>query len=48
MDHDHITGEFRGWLCSRCNLMLGNTGDSVVLLQGLLTYVEAMPVGRRL
>lgn len=22
-DHDHVTGLFRGWICHRCNLMLG-------------------------
>jgi hypothetical protein len=22
-DHNHITGEFRGWLCNKCNSMLG-------------------------
>lgn len=22
-DHDHITGKARGWLCSRCNLLVG-------------------------
>lgn len=22
-DHDHVTGQFRGWLCNWCNLALG-------------------------
>jgi hypothetical protein len=22
-DHDHATGEFRGWLCNTCNMLLG-------------------------
>jgi len=23
LDHNHITGEIRGWLCNRCNIALG-------------------------
>lgn len=22
-DHDHVTGKTRGWLCQRCNLLVG-------------------------
>jgi hypothetical protein len=28
MDHDHISGAFRGWLCSSCNHLLGMAKDS--------------------
>jgi len=27
-DHNHETEEFRGWLCHKCNLGLGNLGDN--------------------
>jgi hypothetical protein len=29
LDHDHRTGEFRGWLCRTCNSGLGLLGDSL-------------------
>jgi hypothetical protein len=27
-DHDHTTGEFRGYLCMVCNKLLGRLGDN--------------------
>lgn len=29
LDHDHVTGRFRGWLCYRCNMGIGLLGDCV-------------------
>lgn len=39
VDHDHTTGEFRGWLCQQCNCALGLVGDSVSGVQKLLAYI---------
>ena len=39
-DHDHQTGEFRGWLCHNCNLTLGNSLDDPVRLRLLADYLE--------
>ena len=29
LDHNHETGEFRGWLCCSCNLAIGMLGDNI-------------------
>ena len=39
-DHNHKTGKFRGWLCTRCNLVLGHVKDNVQLLKALSEYLE--------
>jgi Recombination endonuclease VII len=40
LDHDHATGAFRGWLCNRCNLGIGQLGDSSEGLERALAYLR--------
>jgi len=39
-DHCHAKGYFRGWLCDRCNKVLGLMGDDAKLLRALAAYLE--------
>lgn len=40
LDHDHITGRFRGWLCVNCNSGIGKLGDTVHGLRRAIDYLE--------
>ena len=40
LDHDHITGSFRGWLCRRCNTGIGSLGDNIEGLEQAITYLR--------
>ena len=40
LDHDHVTGEFRGWLCAKCNSALGLMQDSPTILRKAIEYLE--------
>ena len=40
LDHCHVTGLFRGWLCSRCNLGLGKFGDDMKKIKMAVVYME--------
>ena len=39
VDHDHRTGLFRGFLCSMCNLALGNARDDPKILRKMARYL---------
>jgi len=38
-DHSHKRGYGRGWLCDRCNLVLGAVGDDRDLLRKMIAYL---------
>ena len=40
LDHDHVTGHFRGWLCNGCNLGLGLIGDTLESAEALVGYLK--------
>ena len=40
IDHDHATDEFRGLLCTQCNLLLGMARDSIWVLSQAISYLE--------
>lgn len=39
IDHDHLTQEVRGLLCSPCNLGIGNLGDSLDRVEAAYRYL---------
>jgi len=40
LDHDHKTGQFRGWICGQCNASIGLLGDDVAGLQQAIFYLR--------
>ena len=40
LDHDHVTGKFRGLLCYRHNLLLGYARDNKEELQDAISYLS--------
>jgi hypothetical protein len=40
LDHCHLTGIFRGWLCHSCNIGIGLLGDSPDGIKAALEYLN--------
>lgn len=40
VDHDHNTDKVRSVLCRRCNVVLGQVGDSAELLEAFIAYLK--------
>lgn len=41
LDHDHVTGAFRGFICDSCNTGMGKFRDDITLLQKAIDYLNA-------
>lgn len=41
-DHSHQKGHFRGWICDRCNKILGLVRDDISHLKALQIYLEQL------
>ncbi len=40
LDHDHDTGEVRGFLCRNCNVLIGHANDSPTRLRAAAAYLD--------
>ncbi len=40
LDHCHISGEFRGWLCTPCNKGIGILGDTIEKVKKAYEYLR--------
>ena len=40
LDHDHTTGDIRGYICNRCNTGLGNFRDNVSILDRAIKWLK--------
>ena len=40
LDHCHDTDTFRGWLCERCNLGIGQLGDNIDGVEKAVKYLK--------
>jgi hypothetical protein len=40
LDHDHRTGQFRGWLCNTCNIAIGKLGDGLAGVVRAVAYLR--------
>lgn len=39
-DHNHKKKTFRGWICKKCNLALGNFNDDIRALENAIDWIK--------
>lgn len=39
-DHNHANGDFRGWVCSPCNCIMGFANDKIDKLKKIIKYLK--------
>ena len=40
VDHNHLTGSYRGLLCMRCNTAIGKFKDDIAIIRRAVQYLE--------
>ena len=40
LDHDHITGKPRAWICDSCNTELGRFKDDIETMENAIQYLR--------
>jgi Recombination endonuclease VII len=40
LDHCHVSNQFRGWVCHRCNIGIGTLSDSIHGLMNAVRYLQ--------
>ena len=40
IDHNHITGEMRELLCSKCNVLIGMSREDILILLSAIDYLK--------
>ena len=41
LDHNHLTLEFRGWICNNCNIAIGRLHDDPTIAYNAYKYLKA-------
>lgn len=39
LDHSHVDGSIRGWLCSSCNTSIGKFNDDITILERAINWI---------
>lgn len=40
IDHNHDTGDVRGLLCDKCNILIGQARDNIIILKSAIKYLS--------